>query len=205
MSRPRPRSGRGKRPPPSADLGPVPFGIDITVRERAGKKAEVSEGGILAALSTVHRSGYTGRLAVRVGGVVLELKTERDLGVVEELYVFLVELLDAQYGEWTLFDGQDRELILEAQAHGPDVNLEFTGEEGSPTWNGARLPRRATVRLRALVDAGVAAIKALLKQAGKVDPDFGGGGQLAEIWGDLDELSSAVSDLPAAFKPKEPA
>ncbi len=202
MSRPKPRPGRGKRPKPAADLGPVPFSIDIDVRERAGKKAEPSAGGILAALSGVHRSGYTGRFRVRIGEVTLELKTEHDLGFVEELYVLLMELLDSQVGEWTLFDQQDKGLILEAQAHGPDVNIEFTGEDGAPSWNGKGLPRRATVRVRALVEAGADALRTLLKQAGKVDPDFGADGQLGEIWGDLDELVAAVSDLPAAFKAK---
>ena len=113
-----------------------------------------------------------------------------------------MELVDAGYGEWTLLDGDDA-LIIEAQVFGPDVQLEFGCENGAPRFRGRSLPRKATLRLRALIEEGVGIIRQLLEQAGRLDPAFVEREEVTLLVQDLDTVVGAVADLPREFRSKE--
>lgn len=206
MKRPNPRKPRGKpKPPVPSDLGPVRFAMAVQARPRIETPTgeappEFEGGGLLAELPTVHGRGWKGTWTVAFGPTELKMPLGEGLAAAEELLVFILELVDAGYGEWTLYDREDKALILEAQVFGPDVNLEFGGEDGPPHWNGKRLSKKATVRLRKVVDQGTEALRTLLKQAARLDPDFGSDGSLKSLWDDLDALKEAVADLPRSFK-----
>ncbi len=207
MSRPNQNRRPRKRPPLPQDLGPVAFKVDVKAQPRIEPPRDVPEpellgGGLLASLAEVHGKGWTGGWSLVVGSETLRLGFGEGLSAAEELLVFMIELVEDAHGEWTLYDRDGDALILEAQAHGPDVNLEFTGEDGPPRWNGRRLPKRATVRLRAVVDQGTSALRALLKQAARVDAEFGADGSLKGLWEDLDALKEAVAELPRGFAPR---
>lgn len=199
-----------RRPPAPRDLGPVAFKVVVNARPRvappgAPPELEFEGGGLFAALPAVHGRGWDGDWSIVLGPQTLELGFGEGLAAAEELLVFLLELVDDGHGEWTLLDPDDEALIIEAQVHGPDVNLELGGEEGPPRWRGKSLPQRATVRLRAVVDQGTSALRALLKQAARIDPDFGADGSLKGLWEDLDALKEAVAELPRGFAPQADA
>jgi hypothetical protein len=186
----------------------VKFKIDVKAKPRVEPPGQTAElefdgGGLLAALPAVHTKAWVGDWSIVLGDETIKLAFGEGLGAAEELLVFMLELVDDAHGEWTLFDRDENALILEAQAFGPDVNLELASEEGAPRWNGRKLPRKATVRLRAVVDQGTAALRTLLKQAARVDPDFGADGSLKGLWEDLDALKEAVAELPRGFAPRD--
>ena len=207
MSRPAAAKRRApRRPPVPSDLGPVAFKVVVNARPRvappsATPELEFGGGGLLAALPSVHSRGWDGDWSVVVGALSLKLSFGEGLAAAEELLVFLLELVDDGHGEWTLVGSDDEPLIIEAQVHGPDVNLELCGEDGPPRWEGRGVSQRATVRLRAVVDQGSSALRALLKQAARLDPDFGADGSLKGLWEDLDALKEAVADMPRGFPP----
>ena len=208
MKRPsKPARRTPRRPPVPTDLGPVKIKIDVQAEPRVepprGEPEPAFEGGgLLASLPSVHARGWVGGWSLVLGPQTLKLSFGEGLAAAEELLVLLLELVDDGHGEWTLFDADGEALIVEAQVHGPDVNLEFTGEDGPPRWNNRKISQRATVRLRGLVDQGTAALRALLKQAARIEPSFGADGSLKGLWDDLDALKEAVAELPRGYAPK---
>jgi hypothetical protein len=209
VKRPPPRRAQ-RRPPIPLDLGPVKLKIEVQAEPRVepprpGGAPQDEGGGLLASLPAVHGRGWVGHWSVALGTETIKLDLGEGLVAAEELLVFLLELVDEGHGEWTLFDREGEALIIEAQVHGPDVALELGGEDGPPRWNGRKMPQRATVRLRAVVDQGTSALRALLKQAARIDADFGADGSLKGVWDDLDALKEAVAELPRGFAPKADA
>lgn len=191
------------------ELGPVPFQIELLAeprveRDRPGPKRPMPAlaGGALSDLQTVHARGWKGQFTLRFGPTSLTLSLQRDLDCLEELVVFLLELVDAGAGEWTLPDGE-RFVVLEAQVFGPDVQVDFTDEDGGVArFRGQSLPRRATVRLRALVEEGAGLVLRLIEQARKVDPVFGQREELSLLEVDMAAVVAAVADRPREWKSK---
>jgi hypothetical protein len=196
----------------SQDLGNVPFRIELLAeprveRERPGPKRPMPAlaGGALSDLQAVHGRGWKGQFTLRFGTTGLTLSLQRDLDCLEEFVVFLIELVDAGAGEWGLPDG-DRLMVLEAQAFGPDLRVEFADEDGGiARFRGQNLPRRATVRLRAFVEEGAALVRKLIVQSREVDPKFGERPELLGLEEDLAAMVEAVAGKPRDWKAKEPA
>lgn len=186
------------RLPPPDDLGPVPFSITTEYgprQERLPPPIGVI-GGPLASLQAIHAVVYRGKWAAHFGGVPLKLKTHVDIEAIEELYVFLIELVDGGFGEWILRD-KDQTIVLEAQVFGPDADLEFGDADGeAPKFRRVLFPKRAKVRLRALVEESVGLIRRMVTEVAVADPGFGGADELRA---DLDALVQAVADLPLTF------
>ncbi len=154
--------------------------------------------GLLADLAAAHSRGWRGDWLVSLGSVSLELGLPLDAEVLEEFWVFLIELVDSDGGEWSLRAGED-ELTIEAQVFGPDVNFEFVSEGSSPRFGGAALPRRATVRLRAVVCEGTAFLASLVSESCRIDPGLRGREDLAGLEADLTQAQEAVASLPGTF------
>ena len=196
-----------RTPPP--DLGLIPFAVPLehTPREagdRAGPRARV-EGGLLSALQGSHAAAYRGKWVLQFGDVPLKLKTHVDLHAVEELFVFLIEMVDGGFGEWSVQDKSEL-LVIEADVHGADVALEFGDGDGGPaTFRRVRFPRKATVRLRAVVEECARLIRRLVVDASVADPDFAARAEVDELRSDLDALVEAVAHLPREWKPKKGA
>lgn len=185
---------------PRRDVGPVPCSIRLDSKPSTGGAVEVDVGvGLLADVAAAYARGWTGRWRIGLGKDHVELRTPEDLIHLEEFWVFLIELVDAEAGEWSLYDGS-RELVMEAQVYGPDINIELTMGGTSPTFRGRRMPDRATVRLRAFVAEGVAFLNGLVAEASKLDPTLLERSDLAGFQDDLRQLTDAVADLPGTFK-----
>ncbi|MCP4867443.1 MAG: hypothetical protein GY898_01830 [Proteobacteria bacterium] len=182
------------------DVGPVPCSIRLDSKPATRAPDEVDVGvGLLADVAAAYAKGWTGRWRIGLGKDQLELRTPDDLIHLEEFWVLLLEVVDADAGEWSLYDG-DAELVMEAQVHGPDINLELSSAGGPPKFRGRRMPDRATVRLRAFVANGVAFFQALIDQAAKLDPSLLERDDLAGFREDLGQLTEAVADMPGTFK-----
>jgi hypothetical protein len=194
---------------PRSDLGPIPFSVTLehTPRdadERGGPRPRV-QGGILSALQGAHAAAYRGKWTLQFGDVPLKLKTHVDLHAVEELFVFLLELVDGGFGEWSVEDKGDL-LVIEGDVHGADVSLEFGDGDGGPArFRRVQFPAKATVRLRALVDEGARLIRRLVTDASAADPDFAARPEFDELRADLDALLDAVAHLPRDWAPKKGA
>jgi len=203
-NRPRPRSRGGNAP--RVDLGPVPVSIALHAIPRKGVGSagplgggEEGTGGILADLDQRHRRYYRSTWELHLGSLHLVVDGARQLDALESLWVFLLDLVDVGYGEWSLYDGRDT-LVLEAQVFGPDIQLEFTGEADAPRFRGQRLPRKALVRLRSFVEQGARAVRSVMEQQCEVDGEFAGHAERALFEEDLSEIESAVADLPLEFR-----
>jgi len=201
----------------AADLGPVPFRIKVTAKPRtvagggdaeaglnggAGDALEPADElgmGFFSELQALHGALFEGQWRFHFGPVKLGLELPRDLDYLEEFWVFLLELVDVGYGEWTL-EGEDNSLILEAQVFGPDVQLEFGSEKGAPGFRGKALPRRALVRLRSIVDEGTAFVSELIDDASRAHSGFGDRPETQQILEDLRALQEAVASYPALFR-----
>jgi hypothetical protein len=184
---------------PRRDAGPVPFSIRLESKrtKKPGRRLDVGVG-LLADVVSAYARGWTGRWRIQLGADRLELRTPQDLILLEEFWVLLLELVDSEVGEWSLYHGDD-ELVLEAQVYGPDINLEWSSMGGPPTFRGRRLPDRATVRLRAMVGQGSAFLRQLIDEAAEVEPELRDRRDLAEFLQDLQQLTDAVADLPGTF------
>jgi hypothetical protein len=202
-------SRRGRRPPsrsgsaPRVDLGPVPFTLTVHSIERrvAGRDAgpEEGTGGILSDLQALHSTKFRSTWTLQLGEVELLVNVAKQLDLIESLWVFLLDLVDVGYGEWSVYDGRDM-LVFEAQVFGPDIQLELCGEAGMPRFGGALLPRKAMVRLRRFIEQGVAALRLTLEQQKSLDPDFSSLPGLTDFAGELVEMEEAVAELPLEFK-----
>jgi hypothetical protein len=196
--------------PLPSDLGPVPFALELRsearpLREGRGGRplpTPAPFGGLLSDLRTIHARGFRGSWTLRLGPLALSLSTQKDLDGIEELWVFLLELVDAGHGEWSLHESGDSEdpLVIEAQRFGPDVNLEFGRESGPPRFRGKALPRRATVRLRALVEEGAALLEKLLAEAASLEPALGARSEARGLREDMQALRDAVKELPRDWR-----
>jgi hypothetical protein len=134
-----------------------------------------------------------------LGPHTLPLDLSAESGHLEELWVFLLELVDTGGGEWTLGDGDDL-VTLDAQVYGPDVIVDFATQDESGSFGGVVLPRKATLRLRAVVSAGTSFFRAFFKEALRMDKGMKDRPDLLAFYEDLDQLESAVADLPGTFK-----
>lgn len=189
------------------DLGAVPFRIEVRAEarpERPGREAPPSmpalAGGALSDLQSLVVRRWKGSLILSFGEVNIPLDLRRDLDVVEEIVVLLVELVDAGHGELNLVDGE-QVVTLEAQVFGPDVQIDFVDDEGrAPRFRGQGLPKKATVRLRAVVLQASAAIRQLIELAVQVDPRFAARPELPLLQQDLDAMTAATAELPERFK-----
>lgn len=204
------RSSRGGRRPssragsaPRADLGPVPFTLTVHSKERrvSGKDhgPEEGTGGILSDLQALHSSRFRSTWTLQLGELELLVNVGKQLDLIESLWVFLLDLVDVGYGEWSIYDGRDM-LVFEAQVFGPDIQLELCAESGMPRFGGALLPRKAKVRLRRFIEQGVTALRVTLEQQKASDPDFSSLPGLTDFAGDLNEMEEAVAELPLEFK-----
>lgn len=191
-----------RRAPPPDDLGPVRFSITTEYGPRDQREAVPQDvmGGPLAALVASHGAVYRGKWSAHVGSCPINLKTHVHTDAIEELFVFLIEVVDGGFGEWILRD-KDDVLIVEAQVYGPDVELEFGDADGNkPTFRRVQFPKRAKVRLRALVEECGRFLGRLIVDVTVADPDFAGAD---EVRADLDSLLGAVSNLPLEFKSRD--
>ena len=200
------------RTPPPTDLGPVAFRVEFAHEPRtAADRATLAPpeaddgplGGPLQQLAAVHARFYRGKCTMHLGdSIPIKLKTHVDLDAIEELFVMLLELVDGGVGEWSLTDKSEL-LIVEAEALGPDVTLEFgDGDDGPGVFRKVRFPQRATVRLRALVEECAKLIRRLIMEASVADPEFGASTALDELKADLAELVDAVAHHPLEFRAK---
>lgn len=192
-----------------SDLGNVPFLVRLEHTPRSaderGPRRDHEPGGVLSALQGVHAAAYRGKWTLLFGDVPLKLKTHVDLSAVEELFVFLLELVDGGFGEWTLED-KDELLVIEGTAHGADVALEFGDGDGGPgRFRRVRFPGTAHVRLRALVEECARLIRRLVTDATVADAEFGGGSDADELLADLSALVDAVGHLPREWPTKKGA
>lgn len=188
------------------DLGNVPFSVTVDHTPRApserGPRRELMSGGLLCALQGVHAAAYRGKWTLFFGDVPLKLKTHVDLQAVEELFVFLIEMIDGGFGEWSLED-KDELLVIEANVHGADVALEFGDGDGGPgTFRRVRFPGKAQVRLAALVQECARLIRRLVVDASVADPEFAARPEVDELRSDLAQIEAAVQNLPREWKPK---
>jgi len=211
------RRGRNSSPPrsrganaPRVDLGPVPFSIAVRAIPRKGVASagplgggEEGSGGILADLHERHHRCFRSTWELHLGSLQLVVDGARQLDALESLWVFLLDLVDVGYGEWSLYDGRET-LVLEAQVFGPDIQLELAGESGAPRFRGERLPRKALVRLRSFVEQGVQAVRLVMEQQCAVDEAFAGHGERSLFEQDLSEIELAVAELPLEFKAAKP-
>ena len=194
---------------PRADLGPVAVSLAVSsVPRRGGRNSEMSSsqaegaGGILAELQDCHRRAFRSAWDLDVGTLSVSVDWHAQFDALESLWVFLLDLVDVGYGEWSLHDGRGA-LIIEAEVFGPDVQLEFASEQGEPRFKGQRLPRRALVRVRAMVEQGVGLIRHVLRELSEVDADFGQGDAVGPFEQDLQEIVASVSGLPLEFRAKK--
>lgn len=196
---PRPR-------PPHRDIGPVPFSVRLRSQALIGSPPEeLSDGvGLLADIAAAWARGWTGRWTIHLGDATIKLPLPERLDLLEEFWVMLIELVEAEAGEWSLYDGED-EIVLEAQVFGHDVNLELSAEGGAPSLGGRQLPERATVRLRAMVSQGVAFLRRLHDEASRLDPTLRDRADAVGFADDMQQLLDAVADMPGTFKRTEPA
>jgi hypothetical protein len=160
--------------------------------------------GLLAELATAHQRGWQSRWTLGIGDLPFDLDLSPDAGQLEEFWVFLLELVDAQGGEWTLASGDDN-LTFDGQVYGPDVVLDFATDDASGRFAGTVLPRKATVRLRALICSGTAFFRSFLKEATRMDRGMKDRPDLLAFYEDLDQLEAAVADLPGTFRSKDGA
>lgn len=196
-------------PKPPRDLGNVPFSltVDHAPRDAAerGPARPMEAGGVLSALQGVHAGVYRGKWTLAFGDVPLKLKTHVDVSAIEELFVFLIELVDGGFGEWTLQD-KDELLVIEATARGVDVGLEFGDGEGGPgRFRRVRFPATAQVRLRPLVEDCARAIRRMVLEAGVAHEEFGARADVDELTADLDALVEAVSAMPREWARRDKA
>tara|TARA_Y100001968_G_scaffold182463_1_gene167063 strand:+ start:1708 stop:2256 length:549 start_codon:yes stop_codon:yes gene_type:complete len=165
------------------------------------KSDELEEGvgGVLAELQARHCGSFQVNWEVRFGDVCLPVEVAPQLDLLESLWVFIIDLVDLGYGEWSLHDGRDL-LVFEAQVFGPDVHLEFGGEAAPPRYAGIKMPGRALVRLRRLVEQGAGVLRDTLGQQQALEPGLVESKSWIEFCADLDAIESAVAHLPAVFK-----
>ncbi len=159
-------------------------------------------GGILAELQGCHRRVFRSTWNLDIGTLSVAVDWHAQFDALESLWVFLLDLVDVGYGEWSLHDGRGA-LVVEAQVFGPDIQLEFASEQGEPRFKGQRLPRRALVRVRAMVEQGVGLIRHVLRELSEVDTDFGQSDAVGLFEQDLQEIVASVSDLPLEFRAKK--
>jgi hypothetical protein len=192
------RSGREAA---RADLGHVEFACALEVESRAAPAPRGRDAvGALDAIAAAHARGYRGTWTVRLGPVSIPLSTQRDLGGLEDLFVFLLDLVESGFGEWALRAAGD-EAMWEGTVHGYDVEFEIGDPDGrAARVAGVMLPKRAVVRLRALVEAGAAVIGAALEQAVAVDASLGSREDVAGVRADLAAMRAAVAELPDRFR-----
>ena len=203
------RRSAGSRAKVPADLGSVSFRIkmargprvEVGVQAAAEAAADGALGGdgFFTDLQRLFGRLFEGSWSLHFGSVKLVLQLPGDLDVLEEFWVFLLELVDSGYGEWTL-DGDDRPLIIEAQVFGPDVQLEFGAGSGAPQFRGKVLPRRALLRLRAVIDEGTSLLSSIIDDVSRVDAELRERPEVEQLLGDLDQLRAAVATYPATFK-----
>ncbi len=181
----------------------MPFSVRLRSQPSITPPADVDAGvGLLADLAAAWARGWTGRWTVHLGDVTVKLPLPERFDLLEEFWVLLLELVEAEAGEWSLYDG----VVVEAQVFGPDVNLEFSAPDGgAPRLGGAALPERATVRLRALTSQGVAFLRRLHEEASKLDPSLREREDAVGFLDDMQQLLDAVADLPGTFKKKQEA
>jgi len=197
-----------RKSPRAADLGPSSFSVVLASQPRIGgpgtgtPQDDFEPIGLLAELATAHQRGWEGRWSLRIGELQFSLDLSPESGQLEEFWVFLLELTDAGGGEWTLSSGGEL-LTLEGQVYGPDVILDFATEDDSGHFGGAVLPRKATVRLRALICSGTAFFRAFLKESCRIARGMNERPDLLGFYEDLDALEAAVADLPGTFRPKD--
>jgi hypothetical protein len=201
------RTSKAKKHLRLAGLGPSSFSVSLASEPKIGTgggavQEEFEPVGLLAELATAHRRGWQGRWKLQIGELHFPLDLSPDSGQLEEFWVFLLELTDADGGEWTLSSGGEL-LTLEGQVHGPDVILDFATEDEAGRFGGAVLPRKATVRLRALVCSGTAFFRSFLKESCRLAPGMNGRPDLLGFYEDLDALEASVSDLPGTFRSKD--
>lgn len=158
---------------------------------------------MLSALQGVHAAAYRGKWTLAFGDIPLKLKTHVDLQAVEELFVFLLELLDGGFGEWTLEDKNEL-LVIEATRRGVDVALEFgDGDGGYGKFRRVKFPAAGNVRLRALIEECARLIRRLLTDASVADPEFADRPDVDELRSDLAALVDAVQEMPREWPKKK--
>jgi len=176
------------------------------VRAATGSDEEGSDeegsGGILAELHGRHSRFFRSSWELQLGALQLVIDNSRQLDALEALWVFLLDLVDVGYGEWSLYDGRDS-LVIEAQVFGPDIQLELAGESGSPRFRGQRLPSKALVRLARFVEQGSLAVATVLEQQCGVDAEFAAHPERAAFEQELSDLRAAVSELPLEFRDRK--
>ena len=186
------------------DLGPtyLALRLDSQPRIEAAPKpidSEFEPVGLLAELATLHLRGWRSKWTLALGPHKFQLDLSPEVGQLEELWVFLLELVDAAGGEWTITD-RDAALTLDGQVYGPDVVLDLATPDESGRFAGSALPRKATLRLRALICAGTAFFRGFIKEATRMDKGMKDRSDLLAFLEDLDQLEAAVADLPGTFK-----
>jgi len=160
--------------------------------------------GLLAELAALHLRGWKSEWSMALGSLEFRLDLSPDSGQLEEFWVFLLELVDAQGGEWTLIEGDDV-VTFDGQVYGPDVVLDFATQDESGHFAGSVLPRKATMRLRALICAGTSFFRAFVKEAVRMDKGMKERPDLLAFHEDLEQLEEAVADLAGTFRKKEGA
>jgi hypothetical protein len=163
---------------------------------------EEGSGGILAELHERHSRSFRSTWELQLGTLQLVIDSSRQLDALEALWVFLLDLVDVGYGEWSLYDGRDT-LVIEAQVFGPDIQLELAGESGSPRFKGQRLPGRALVRLARFVEQGAGAVATVLEQQCGADAEFAAHPERAGFEQELRDLRAAVAGLPLEFRDRK--
>ena len=195
---------RSKPPKPKRDLGPVRVSVRLKSEPLLADAPEREPGvGLLADMAVAYQRGWKGSWTLSFGEARLVLRTPDHLALMEEFWVFLIELVDAGHGEWSLTD-ETQDLTVEAQVFGPDVQLEFTSGDGPPRYAGRGFPSKATVRLRALISEGTAVIRQFVTQAARMDPTLRERSDLISLLEDAGQLVEAVSNLPGTFRERGP-
>jgi len=201
------RNTAKKRSSRPSELGPSAFFVELDSQPRIGSagaaaEAEFEPVGLLAELATAHQRGWQSRWTLNIGELSFDLDLSPESGQLEEFWVFLLELTDAAGGEWTL-GAESESLTLEGQVYGPDVIVDFATEDDSGGFAGRVLPRKATVRLRALVCSGTAFFRRFLKESCRIAQGMKDRPDLLGFYEDLDSLEAAVADLPGTFRSKD--
>ena len=195
------------------DLGPVPVEVSVRRQPQADESGGLGNSedalgddglavGLLGELLEVFGAHFAGSWQFRFGPAALEMRLPGDPDAIEEFWVFLLELVDAGFGEWTLHEGEEV-LVIEAQVFGPDVQIEFASEPRGGVFRGQPLPRRCLVRLRALIEQGVSLFRVVLADLVSVDASLAHREDLVAFETDLEQLEKAVHLLPEAFRSKE--
>lgn len=178
----------------------MPFAVRLVAEPRSAEPSthEPPGGGLLDMAADVWGAARQGTWTLSLGGLDLQFPLPEALEHLEGFWVLLLELVDSDSGEWSLFDGR-QETVLEARVSGPDVHIEFVADRGRPRFGGVDLPARATVRLRALVEQGTAFVLGLVDEACAIDPTLRDSADLPGLLADAAALRGAVAQLPATF------